>query len=64
MFARLHDQGLGFVRRLAGNFCQFIHGKVGQFVAGVHTAVCQFADQFGSEAGEVCLLYTSPSPRD
>ena len=30
MFARLHDEGLGFVRRLARNFCEFVNGEVRQ----------------------------------
>ena len=32
VFARLHDQGLGFFFRLSGQFGQFIDGQVGQIV--------------------------------
>ena len=56
MFARLHDEGLGLVRRLARNFCEFVNGEVRQIVERVHAAVCQFADQFGRQSLQIAQV--------
>ena len=56
MFARLHDQDRGFIRRLACNFCKFVGGKVGKIIAGVNAAVCSFANLFWSESAQVTKI--------
>ena len=56
MFPRLHDHGLGFVRRLASDFCEFINSQIGQVVAGVNTTVRELPNQFSSDACKVTQI--------
>ena len=56
MLACFHDQRLGLVRRLAGDFGEFIDGQIGQIVAGLYPVFMQLGNQLGSEAFQVAQI--------
>ena len=56
MFACLHDQGLGVVRRLASDIGELVDREVSQLIPGVHTAISQLANQFGGQTFEVAQI--------
>ena len=63
MFARLHDQGRGFIRRLACNFCKFVGGQIRKIVQRVHASFGQLGNLLSAQARQIAQAHGSAELR-